>query len=296
VMAVSGVYLARTSNSRSTPADVRSLPAILPAQGSLCGNDEPDSRSFDGQQGKHCRRRGIRLEQGYRGEFSREPPARQLACKSQHLPTGGSLGQPLNQTKESADVGTTRVVVVVDRRVSRIGEDLRANDVDSVCALLGTLSVLAAIVEGREQDRLAPSLAAADSRRCGANRKVRKPAGFRCRLRRHAFGDVSDALIGYGKYHDVRERQERTVKDLQESDDVSLMRYRGGTANFLEVLDSQRSLFQSELTLAQAQNNEYQNLVQPYKALGGGGSKTTGFQQASSTNDRISITHMRRYL
>src|SRR3984885_11429954 len=31
----------------------------------------------------------------------------------------------------------------------------------------------------------------------------------------HAFGDVSDALIGYGKYHDVRERQEQTVKDLQ---------------------------------------------------------------------------------
>jgi multidrug efflux system outer membrane protein len=85
-----------------------------------------------------------------------------------------------------------------------------------------------------------------------------------------AFGDVSDALIGYDKYHGVRERQEQTVKDLQESVDVSLMRYRGGTANYLDVLDSQRSLFQSELTLAQARNNEYQSLVQLYKALGGG--------------------------
>jgi multidrug efflux system outer membrane protein len=85
-----------------------------------------------------------------------------------------------------------------------------------------------------------------------------------------AFGDVSDALIGYGKYHDVRERQEQTVKDLQESVDVSMMRYRGGTATYLDVLDSQRSLFQAELTLAQARNNEYQDLVQLYKALGGG--------------------------
>jgi multidrug efflux system outer membrane protein len=85
-----------------------------------------------------------------------------------------------------------------------------------------------------------------------------------------AFGDVSDALIGYDKYHGVRERQEQTVKDLQESVDVSLMRYRGGTANYLDVLDSQRSLFQAELTLAQARNNEYQSLVQLYKALGGG--------------------------
>src|SRR5260370_20518283 len=85
-----------------------------------------------------------------------------------------------------------------------------------------------------------------------------------------AFGDVSDALIGYDKYHGVRERQEQTVKDLQESVDVSLMRYRGGTANYLDVLDSQRSLFQAELTLAQARNKEYQSLVQLYKALGGG--------------------------
>ena len=86
----------------------------------------------------------------------------------------------------------------------------------------------------------------------------------------HAFGDVSDALIGYQKYHGVRDRQEQTVKDLQESVSVSLMRYRGGTATYLEVLDSQRSLFNAELTLAQARNSEYQSLVQLYKALGGG--------------------------
>jgi multidrug efflux system outer membrane protein len=85
-----------------------------------------------------------------------------------------------------------------------------------------------------------------------------------------AFGDVSDALIGYEKYHRVRERQEQSVKDLQESVNVSLMRYKGGTATYLSVLDSQRSLFNAELTLAQARNNEYQSLVQLYKALGGG--------------------------
>src|ERR1700756_2025215 len=61
-----------------------------------------------------------------------------------------------------------------------------------------------------------------------------------------AFGDVSDALIAYQKNHDVRERQEQSVKDLQESVNVSLMRYRGGTSNYLDVLDSQRSLFNAE--------------------------------------------------
>jgi outer membrane protein, multidrug efflux system len=85
-----------------------------------------------------------------------------------------------------------------------------------------------------------------------------------------AFGDVSDALIGYDKDHTVRERQEQSVQDLQQSVNVSLLRYRGGTSNYLDVLDSQRSLFNAELTLAQARNNEYQSLVQLYKALGGG--------------------------
>jgi outer membrane protein, multidrug efflux system len=86
----------------------------------------------------------------------------------------------------------------------------------------------------------------------------------------HAFGDVSDALIGYQKLHEVRVRQEETVKDLAESVRLSIMRYQGGTTTYLEVLDGQRSLFDAELILAQARGAEYQSLVQLYKALGGG--------------------------
>jgi outer membrane protein, multidrug efflux system len=85
-----------------------------------------------------------------------------------------------------------------------------------------------------------------------------------------AFGDVSDALIGYQKLHEVRLRQEDSVADLQESVRLSKMRYQGGTTTFLEVLDGQRALFAAELTLAQARGNEYQSLVQLYRALGGG--------------------------
>ena len=86
----------------------------------------------------------------------------------------------------------------------------------------------------------------------------------------HAFGDVSDALIGYQKFHQVRVREEQTVADLQESVRLSNMRYTGGTTTFLEVLDGQRSLFSAELTLAQARGAEYQSLVQLYRSLGGG--------------------------
>ncbi|HYW38336.1 MAG TPA: efflux transporter outer membrane subunit [Terriglobales bacterium] len=85
-----------------------------------------------------------------------------------------------------------------------------------------------------------------------------------------AFRDVSDALIDYQKLHQVRVAQETTVKDLQDTVSTSLVRYRGGITTYLEVLDGQRSLFNAELALAQARGNEYQSLVQLYKALGGG--------------------------
>src|SRR5712664_3206317 len=85
-----------------------------------------------------------------------------------------------------------------------------------------------------------------------------------------AFRDVSDALIGYEKYHQVRVAQETTVQDLSDSVSTSLKRYRGGIATYLEVLDNQRSLFSAQLTLAQDRGNEYQSLVQLYKSLGGG--------------------------
>ena len=86
----------------------------------------------------------------------------------------------------------------------------------------------------------------------------------------HAFGEVSDAIIGYEKLHQVRTRQQDTVADLQETVRVSTLRYKGGTTTYLEVLDGQRSLYGAELTLAAARGDEYRSLVQLYKALGGG--------------------------
>src|SRR5579864_8860267 len=85
-----------------------------------------------------------------------------------------------------------------------------------------------------------------------------------------AFGDVSDALIGYEKLHQVRMRQQDSVADLQETVRISTLRYKGGTTTYLEVLDGQRSLYGAELTLAAARADEYRGLVQLYKALGGG--------------------------
>ncbi len=46
--------------------------------------------------------------------------------------------------------------------------------------------------------------------------------------------------------------------------------YGGGVADYLNVLDAQRSLFGAELDEIQAMNDQISALVQLYKALGGG--------------------------
>jgi multidrug efflux system outer membrane protein len=48
------------------------------------------------------------------------------------------------------------------------------------------------------------------------------------------------------------------------------MRYEGGVTSFLEVLVTERDLFDAELTLARAWGEEAVAFVQLYRALGGG--------------------------
>jgi multidrug efflux system outer membrane protein len=85
-----------------------------------------------------------------------------------------------------------------------------------------------------------------------------------------AFREVADALIAYRKNQEFRRQQELVTRAAQDATRLSDMRYRGGATSYLEVLDSNTRQFQAQLTLAQAQLNELQSLVQIYRALGGG--------------------------
>jgi len=85
-----------------------------------------------------------------------------------------------------------------------------------------------------------------------------------------AFREVSDSLEGYRKTSEQRVQQELLVTALRESVRLSTLRYRGGLDSFLQVLDAERNLFQGELALAQLRRQELLNVVQLYRALGGG--------------------------
>lgn len=85
-----------------------------------------------------------------------------------------------------------------------------------------------------------------------------------------SFREVSDALIAYRQTREVRTQRELLVKTLQDRVRLAYLRYNGGVSNLLEALDADRSLFDAELSLAQARRDELLTVVQLYKALGGG--------------------------
>ena len=85
-----------------------------------------------------------------------------------------------------------------------------------------------------------------------------------------AFGEVADALVGVRKRKEVREQNQATVAAQRDALRLSTMRYEGGVTSFLEVLVTERDLFDAELLLAQAWRDEILSVVQLYKVLGGG--------------------------
>jgi multidrug efflux system outer membrane protein len=85
-----------------------------------------------------------------------------------------------------------------------------------------------------------------------------------------AFTEVSNALIAHQRVRESRVQQELLVAALQDRTRLAYVRYNGGVDTLLNALDSDRDLFQAELTLSQVRLNELDSIVQLYKALGGG--------------------------
>ena len=85
-----------------------------------------------------------------------------------------------------------------------------------------------------------------------------------------AFREVEDALAGVSTAREQAAAQERQVNALKTALRLANLRYKGGLANYLDVLIAQRSLFDAELALATTRRLYLTSVVQLYKALGGG--------------------------
>jgi len=85
-----------------------------------------------------------------------------------------------------------------------------------------------------------------------------------------ALKEVEDALISTLKAREKLISDAHLVETLTEYARIARLRYDNGYTSFIEVLDSERSLFNAELTYVNTQNAVYVGLINTYKALGGG--------------------------
>jgi len=85
-----------------------------------------------------------------------------------------------------------------------------------------------------------------------------------------ALHQVEDALAAYGADQSRRASLETAVTASHNARMLARQRYQSGVASFIDVLDAERTEEQNELALAAATTAVSADLVQLYRALGGG--------------------------
>jgi multidrug efflux system outer membrane protein len=88
-----------------------------------------------------------------------------------------------------------------------------------------------------------------------------------------AFREVADALAGQATFSEQMRALRATAESESERFKLSDLRYRSGTANYLDLLDAQRSLFVAQQQAVEANLARLQNQVTLYRVLGGGWSE-----------------------
>ena len=85
-----------------------------------------------------------------------------------------------------------------------------------------------------------------------------------------AFREVSDALSVRGTLAERMAAQKAQVEAYASSLKLSTERYRSGADSYLNVLDSQRSLYSAQQSLIALRLTEQSNRMTLFKTLGGG--------------------------
>jgi multidrug efflux system outer membrane protein len=96
-----------------------------------------------------------------------------------------------------------------------------------------------------------------------------------------AFREVEDALIEVDTYRRQLENKQEELDAARNAAELSRDRYDGGVSSYLEVLDSERTLFNVELELSQLRQLWLSSYVKLYNALGGGWITPEEEQQAA---------------
>ena len=86
----------------------------------------------------------------------------------------------------------------------------------------------------------------------------------------NALREVEDSLVAYRADKDAREQTAATVNSASDTLYLANNRFQHGLSDFLQVLDAQRTLVTARQALVQADMGLANDIVDLYRALGGG--------------------------
>ena len=197
------------------------------------------------------------------------------------LPNGDvevALGPPANLLRQRPDV--RRAERALAAQTAQIG--VATADLYPRLALLGTISLSAIssaswFTGGAEAWGVGPQLRwnLFDGGRIRANIRAQEAltrealVGYEQTLLL-AVEEVEDAIAAYAQERQRREELRRSAEAAAESVRLVGVLYRTGLVDFLNVLDSERSLFDEQDRLAGSEGQVVKNLVRIYSTLGGG--------------------------
>lgn len=93
---------------------------------------------------------------------------------------------------------------------------------------------------------------------------------------RSAFKEVNDSLDAISRYGEQLAELQGQEEVAQETLRIAQNRYRNGYSSYLDVLDAQRTLFSTQISVVQVKNNLLLAQIDLYRALGGGWSSLSG--------------------
>lgn len=85
-----------------------------------------------------------------------------------------------------------------------------------------------------------------------------------------AFNEVNNALTRYTTTRMAVTKDTELLEAAHKYQELTWKQYRGGTINYIDVLDAQRRFFEAQIARMNAIRDEHLALIQLYKALGGG--------------------------
>jgi len=206
------------------------------------------------------------------------PVARGLELEDQEMPLAVPPGLASELLKRRPDVVAAEEVLKAETALIGVAEALRYPSITLTGSAGGLSDELAdldtsdAKAWGLAADIFAPIFnsgslkAQAEAQRARAEQALRN---YEATLLQ-ALREVEDALVAVRTYRTEHGARYRQVQAARNAARLSRARYDGGVVDYLEVLDSERSLFGSELDESATRQQALTAVVQLYKALGGG--------------------------